>query len=69
MLAILLFLGVVVVVLDGFGIPATAAGLSTFGCSAAFSDSGTLTGSAPASISIAGAVSVPKGQLLHSQQT
>jgi hypothetical protein len=36
MLAILLFLGVAVAVLDGFDNPATARGLSTFGYFAAF---------------------------------
>jgi hypothetical protein len=36
MLAILLFLGVVVVVLNGFDSSITVGGLSTFGCSAAF---------------------------------
>jgi hypothetical protein len=59
-LTILLFLGVAVIVLDGFGSPVTAAGLSTFGCSAAFPDSGSLAGSALASVDIAGAVSVAK---------
>ena len=44
-LAILLFLGVVVAVGDSFGNAVTVGQLSTFGCSAAFSDSGSLTGS------------------------
>jgi hypothetical protein len=60
-LDILLFLGVAVVVLDGFGSPVMAGGLSTFGCSAAFSDSGSLTGPTLASIGIAGAISMANG--------
>jgi hypothetical protein len=52
-LAILLFLGVAVVVLDGFDNPVTTRGLSTFGCSAAFSYSGSFTGPVLASIDIA----------------
>jgi hypothetical protein len=61
MLAILLFLGVVVAVLDGFDNPITARGLSTFGCSAAFSDSGSFTGPVLASIDITWAESVTEG--------
>jgi hypothetical protein len=61
MVAILLFLGVAVVVLDGLGSPVTAGGLSTFGCSVAFSDSGSLTGPVLASIDNTGVVSVGKG--------
>jgi hypothetical protein len=60
-LVILLFLGVVVVVVDSFGNPVTAGGLSTFGYSVVFSDSGSFTGSALASIDMAGADSVAKG--------
>jgi hypothetical protein len=66
-LAILLSLGVAVVVLDGLGNPVTSGGLSTFGCSAAYSDSGSLAGPVLASIGIAGAVFVGKGQPLHFQ--
>jgi hypothetical protein len=61
MLAILLFFGVAVVVLDGFGSPDTAVGLSTLGCSATFSDSGSLTGPTLVLIVIAGAISVADG--------
>jgi hypothetical protein len=60
-LAILLFLGVAVVVLDGFDSPITTGGLSTFRCSAAFSNSGSLIELALASIGIAGAVSMANG--------
>jgi hypothetical protein len=60
-LAILLFLGVAVVVVNGFDSPVIAGGLSTFGCSTAFSDSGSFTGSALASIDIAGVVFVAEG--------
>jgi hypothetical protein len=60
-LAILLFLGVAVVILDGFDTTVTSAGLSTFGCSTAFSNSGSLTGPALALIGIAEAVFVAKG--------
>jgi hypothetical protein len=60
-LAILLFLVVAVIVLDGFGSPVTAGGLNTFGCSTIFSDSNSLTRPVLASISIAVAVSVAKG--------
>jgi hypothetical protein len=48
-------------VLDGLGSPVTAGGLSIFGCSAAFSDSYSLTGPVLASIGIAGAASMGKG--------
>jgi hypothetical protein len=48
-------------VLDGFGNPVTVGGLSTFGCSTTFYDSGSLTGPTLASIGIAGAVSVANG--------
>jgi hypothetical protein len=58
MLAILLFLGVAVVVFDGFGSPVTGGGLSTFGCSAIFYDSSSLTEPTLASIDITGVVSV-----------
>jgi hypothetical protein len=61
MLAILLFLGVVVVVVDSFDSPVTARGLSTFGCSAIFSDSGSFTRFALASTDMAGAVSMAEG--------
>jgi hypothetical protein len=61
MLAILLFLGVTIAVLDGFDIPIIARGLSTFGCSAAFYDSGSFTGPVLASINIARDVSVAEG--------
>jgi hypothetical protein len=56
-LAILLFLGVVVVLPNSLGNAVT----STFGCSVAFFDSGSLTGSALGSIGITEAVSVAKG--------
>jgi hypothetical protein len=56
-LAIHLFLGVPVVVTDSFGSVVT----SIFGFSATFSDSGSLVGSAIASIGIAGAVSMARG--------
>jgi hypothetical protein len=61
MLAILLFLGVAIAVLDGFDNPVTARGLNTFGCSAAFSDFGSFTGPVLDSINIAGVVSLAKG--------
>jgi hypothetical protein len=64
-LAILLFLGVVVVVLDSFG----KAVINIFGCSATFSDSSSLAGSAIASIGIVGAISVAGGQVLPFQLT
>jgi hypothetical protein len=54
-LAILIFLGVVVVVVDKFVSPVTAVGLSTFGCSVVFSYSGFFTGFALASAGMAGA--------------
>jgi hypothetical protein len=60
-LAILLFLGVAVAVLDGLDNLVTTRGLSTFGCSAAFSDSGSFTGPVLASIDIAGVLSVAEG--------
>jgi hypothetical protein len=60
-LAILLFLGVAVVVLDGFDSPVTAGGLSTFGCSAVFSDFSSFTGLVLASIDMVGAVSMAEG--------
>jgi hypothetical protein len=60
-LAILLFLGVAVVGLDSFDSPVTAGGLSTFGYSTGFSDSGSFVGPVLASIDIAGAVSVAEG--------
>jgi hypothetical protein len=60
-LAILLFLGVAVVVVDSFGSPVIAEGLSIFGCSVVFSDSGSFTGSALASIDMARVDSVAKG--------
>jgi hypothetical protein len=60
-LAILLFLGAAVAVLDGLDSPVTAGVLSTFGYSGAFSDSGSLTKPVLASIDIAGAVSVAEG--------
>ena len=47
--------------LDGFDSPITTGGLSTFRCSAAFSNSGSLIELALASIGIAGAVSMAKG--------
>jgi hypothetical protein len=50
MLAILLFLGVAVVILDGFDSFVTTGGLSTFSYFAAFSDSGSLTEPVLASI-------------------
>jgi hypothetical protein len=52
MLAILLFFGVAVVVLNGFDNPVTAGELSTFRYSAAFSDSGSFTRPVLASIDI-----------------
>jgi hypothetical protein len=48
-------------IFDGFDGPITAGGLSTFGCSAAFSDSSSFTGPVLASIDIIGAISVAKG--------
>jgi hypothetical protein len=61
MLAILLFLRVAVVVVDSFGSPVTAGGLSTFGCSAVLFDSDSFTGFALASVDMAGADSVAEG--------
>jgi hypothetical protein len=52
-LAILLFLGVAFVVLDGFDSSITTRGLSTYGCSAAFSDSNSFTRHVLALIDIA----------------
>jgi hypothetical protein len=52
MLAILLFFGVAVVVLNGFDNPVTAGELSTFRYSTAFSDSGSFTRPVLASIDI-----------------
>jgi hypothetical protein len=60
-LAILLFLGVAVVVLDGFDNPVTTGGLNTFVCSAAFFDSDSFTGPVIASIHISGVVSMAEG--------
>jgi hypothetical protein len=60
-LAILLFLGVAVVVLDGFDNPVTVGGISTFGCSTAFSGSSSFIGPVLASIDIAGAVYMAEG--------
>jgi hypothetical protein len=61
-LAILLFLGVVVAVVDSFGNPATVGGLSSFGYSSIVSfGPGSFTGSALASTGMAGTVSVAKG--------
>jgi hypothetical protein len=45
----------------GLGSPVAAGGLSTFGCSTAIPDSGSLAGPVLASINIAGVVSVVKG--------
>jgi hypothetical protein len=47
-------------VLDGLGNPVTAGGLSTFGCSTAFSDSDSLTEPVLALTGIANAISVGK---------
>jgi hypothetical protein len=64
-LAILLFLGVVVVAADSFGNNV----IIIFGCSATFSDSGSLVGSAIASIGITRAVTVAREQFLPFQLT
>jgi hypothetical protein len=61
MLAILLFLGVAIVEVDSFDSPVTTGGLSTFGCSVVFSDSGSFTRFTLASVDMAGADSVPEG--------
>jgi hypothetical protein len=61
MLAILLFLGVAVIVVDNFDNPVIAGGHNTFGCSAVFSDSGSFTGFTLASVDMAGADSVHEG--------
>jgi hypothetical protein len=61
MLVILLFLGVTVVVLDGFSSPVTTGGLSTFGCSAIFSNSSSFTRPVLALIDMTGAVFVAEG--------
>jgi hypothetical protein len=53
-LAILLFLGVAAERLDGFGSFVVAVGLSTFSCSAAFSDFGSSAGSIRVSIGMIG---------------
>jgi hypothetical protein len=63
-LAILIFLGVAIVVVDRFGSPVTAVGLSTFGCFAVFSDSGSFTGFALASAGMAGANSLAWQELI-----
>jgi hypothetical protein len=60
-LAILLFLGVIVAVVDSFDNSVIAGGLNNFGCSAIFFVSDSFTGSALASTGIAGTVSVAKG--------
>jgi hypothetical protein len=60
-LSIHLFLGVTVAVLNGFGSRITDGGLSTFGCSAVFSDPGSFTGSILASIDVEGAVFMAEG--------
>ena len=60
-LAILLFLGVAVVVVDSFDSPVTVGGLSTFGCSAVFSDFNSFTEFALASVDMAGADSIAEG--------
>jgi hypothetical protein len=60
-LAILLFCGVTVVVVDSFDSPVTAGGLSTFCCYAVFSDSGSITGFTLALVDMAGADFVPEG--------
>ena len=60
-LAILLFLGVAVVVVDSFDNRVTVGGLSTFGCSAIFSDSCTFTGFTLPSVDMVGADYVPEG--------
>jgi hypothetical protein len=61
-LAILLFLGVVVVVVDSFVNPATIGGLSSFGCFlAVFFGLGSFIGSALASAGVTGTVPIAKG--------
>jgi hypothetical protein len=60
-LAFLLFLGVTVLVLDGFDSSVTVGGLSTVGCSAAFSNSDSLTGFVLALIGNTGVVSMAEG--------
>jgi hypothetical protein len=60
-IAILLFLGVAVAVVDSIDIPVIAGGLITFGYSVVFSDSGSFTGFTLASVDMAGADSIPEG--------
>jgi hypothetical protein len=60
-IAVLLFLGVVVVVASSFDNSVTVGGLSSFGCSSVFFDPGSSTGSTLASAGIVGTVFVAKG--------